>query len=193
MSKIEEIITRYREKDLPGKIVDLSPVMEKDLSSIVRMRNDPKMMYYLNQPQKITLESQKAWYGKYNERTNDLYWTIKDKNGLVIGTNRIYDITEDKCVQGSLMIDTQYSRTAPFAVEGILLSLDFAFDILGVKTIVNEDRHDNKNMNSLSRRFGFQFLRETDIRGVAYNYYELQPDTYKRDTVMEVLDLWLSR
>lgn len=47
MSKIEEIITRYREKDLPGKIVDLSPVKEKDLSSIVRMRNDPKMMYYL--------------------------------------------------------------------------------------------------------------------------------------------------
>ena len=47
MSKIEEIITRYREKDLPGKIVDLLPVKEKDLSSIVRMRNDTKMMYYL--------------------------------------------------------------------------------------------------------------------------------------------------
>ena len=121
-----------------------------------------------------------------------MYWTIKYKNGLVIGTNRLYDITENKCVQGSLMIDTLYSRTAHFAVEGILLSLDFAFEVLGVKTIVNEDRHDNKNMNSLSRRFGFQFLRETDIRGVAYNYYELQPDNYKRDAVMEVLDLWIN-
>lgn len=58
MSKVEEIIARYREKDLPGKIVDLSPVKEEDLSSIVRMRNDPKMMYYLNQSQEITLESQ---------------------------------------------------------------------------------------------------------------------------------------
>ncbi len=193
MSRIEDTIAEYRTKDLSGKIVDLSPVKKEDLSSIVRMRNDPKMMYYLNQPKEITLDSQKVWYSKYEERTDDLYWTIKDKSGLVIGTNRLYDITEDKCVQGSLMIDTQYSRTAPFAVEGILLSLDFAFDVLGVTTIVNENRHDNKNMNSLSRRFGFQFLRETDIRGVAYNYYELQPGTYKRDVVMEVLDLWLNR
>lgn len=193
MSRIEDTIAEYRTKDLSGKIVDLSPVKKEDLSSIVRMRNDSKMMYYLNQPKEITMDSQKVWYSKYEERTDDLYWTIKDKSGLVIGTNRLYDITEDKCIQGSLMIDTQYSRTAPFAVEGILLSLDFAFDVLGVTTIVNENRHDNKNMNSLSRRFGFQFLRETDIRGVAYNYYELQPDTYKRDVVMEVLDLWLNR
>ena len=91
------------------------------------------------------------------------------------------------------MIDTQYSMTAPFAIEGILLSLDFAFDVLGVKTIVNEDRTDNKNMNSLSRRFGFQFLRKSEIRGVIYNYYELHRENYKNNEIVEVLDLWLSR
>ncbi len=91
------------------------------------------------------------------------------------------------------MVDTRYSRTAPYAAEAIILSLDFAFDVLGVQTIVNEDRHDNKNMNSLSRRFGFQFLRETDIRGVTYNYYKLRRDTYKRGEIQEILDLWLSR
>ena len=193
MKKVEEIVAEYRQKDLTGKIVDMSPVTEKDLVDIIRMRNDPKMMYYLNQPMEITLDSQKAWFEKYRERMDDLYWTIKDKDGLVVGTNRLYDITADKCVQGSLMVDTRYSRTAPYAAEAIMLSLDFAFDVLGVQTIVNEDRHDNKNMNSLSRRFGFQFLLETDIRGVAYNYYELQKETYMRDAVMEVLDLWASR
>ena len=193
MKKVEEIVAEYRQKDLTGKIVDMSPVTEKDLADIIRMRNDPKMMYYLNQPMEITLDSQKAWFEKYRERMDDLYWTIKDKDGLVVGTNRLYDITADKCVQGSLMVDTRYSRTAPYAAEAIMLSLDFAFDVLGVQTIVNEDRHDNKNMNSLSRRFGFKFLRETDIRGVTYNYYELQKETYMRDAVMEVLDLWASR
>lgn len=193
MKKVEEIIAEYRHKDLTGKIVDMSPVTEKDLVDIIRMRNDPKMMYYLNQPMEITLDSQKAWFEKYQERTDDLYWTIKDKDGLVVGTNRLYDITADKCVQGSLMVDTRYSRTAPYAAEAIMLSLDFAFDVLGVETIVNEDRHDNKNMNSLSRRFGFQFLRETDIRGVTYNYYELQRNTYKREEIEEILNLWLSR
>ena len=178
---------------MQGKIVDLSPVTENDLTDIIRMRNDPKMMYYLNQPMQITLDSQKAWYEKYKERADDLYWTIKNKDGQVIGTNRLYNVTTDRCEQGSLMIDTRYSRTAPFAVEGILLSLDFAFDVLNVKTIVNEDRHDNKNMNSLTKRFGFQFLRKIDIRGVSFNYYELRKDTYKRNAITEVLDLWLSR
>ena len=193
MKKVEEIVAEYRQKDLTGKIVDMSPVTEKDLADIIRMRNDPKMMYYLNQPMEITLDSQKAWYDKYKERTDDLYWTIKDKDGLVVGTNRLYDITSDKCVQGSLMVDTRYSRTAPYAAEAIMLSLDFAFETLSVQTIVNEDRHDNKNMNSLSRRFGFQLLRETDIRGIAYNYYELQREMYKRNEILEVLNLWLER
>ena len=193
MKKVEEIVAEYRQKDLTGKIVDMSPVVEKDLADIIRMRNDPKMMYYLNQPMEITLDSQKAWFEKYRERMDDLYWTIKGKDGLVVGTNRLYDITADKCVQGSLMVDTRYSRTAPYAAEAIMLSLDFAFGVLGVETIVNEDRYDNKNMNSLSRRFGFNFLRETHIRGVAYNYYELQKGTYKRDEIEEILNLWLSR
>ena len=193
MNKLTELVAEYRKKNLSGKIVDLSPVTENDLIDIVRMRNDPKMMYYLNQPAKITLESQKAWYEKYKERTDDLYWTIKNKDGLVIGTNRLYDITTEKCEQGSLMIDTHYSRTAPFVPEAIMLSLDLAFDVFGVHTIVNEDRHDNKNMNSLTKRFGFQFLRKTDIRGIAFNYYELSKETYRRTEVEEVLKLWLER
>lgn len=193
MNKIKEIIMDYRKKDLMGKIIDLSPVIKDDLSNIVRMRNDPKMMYFLNQPQKLTLESQMAWYDNYEKRTNDLYWSIKDKNGLLVGTNRLYEITKTKCVQGSLIIDSQYSRTAPFAIEAILLSLDFAFNTLGVQTIINEDRHDNKNMNSLSRRFGFQFLKKTDIRGITYNYYELQEKHYNREAIIEVINLWLNR
>ncbi len=62
MDKIAKNVAEYRHKDLVGKIVDLSPVTEEDLPSIVRMRNDPKMMYYLNQPQEITLDSQKSWF-----------------------------------------------------------------------------------------------------------------------------------
>lgn len=193
MNKAEEIVTEYRQKDLIGKIVNLSPVTEDDLSSIVRMRNDPKMIYNLNQVTEITLDSQNEWFRRYQQHNDDLYWTIKDKNRLVIGTNRLYNVTPDKCDQGSLMIDTKYSRTAPFTIEAIMLSLDFAFNILGVRAVINEDRHDNKNMNSLSKRFGFQFSHQKDIRGVAYNCYELKKENYKRDEINEVLQLWLER
>lgn len=193
MEKVADIVAVYRKKDIVGQIINLSPVNEDDLSGIVRMRNDHKMMYYFNQSMEITLEGQKEWYYKYLQRNDDLYWAIKDKNETLIGAIRLYDILPDRCEQGSCMIDSKYSRTAPFAVEAIMLSIDFAFDILGVKTIVNENRYDNKNMNSLSRRFGFKKVNEVNIRDIMYNYYELTKSTYKKDDIVEVLNLWMSR
>lgn len=123
--QIKNIVEKYRHENIEGQIVDLSPVAEADLSDIIRLRNHPKMMYYLNQSQELTLTSQREWYDKYLQRNNDLYWTIKDKSGLVIGTNRLYDITSDRCEQGSLMVDNNYAMTAPYAAEAIMLSLDF--------------------------------------------------------------------
>lgn len=193
MNKIEDVITEYRNRIIEGEIVDLSPITEKELLDIVRLRNTPKMMYFLHQDYALTLEMQKSWYDKYLERKDDIYWVIKDKQGNVIGTNRLYDIKEDKCVQGSLMIDEKYSMGAPFTAEGMMLSIDFAFDNIGVKTIVNEDRHDNKNMNSISKHFGFEFLHESDIRGVKYMYYELYKENYKREQIEEIINLWLNR
>ena len=193
MTNTETLIAEHRNSDIAGRIVDLSPVTEKDLSEIIRMRIDPKMMYYFNQPQEISLIDQQEWFRKYQQRTDDLYWTIKNKDGLIVGTNRLYNVTSDKCYQGSLMVDTRYSRTAPFSVEAIMLSLDFAFNVLGVHTVINENRHDNKNMNSLSKRFGFKFIHEVDIRGVVYKHHELYRENYKREDIESVLNLWLSR
>ncbi len=187
------IIENYRKKYIEGQLVDLSPITEKDLVDIVRLRNHPKMMYCFNQSHELTLSEQMLWYQKYLQRDDDLYWSIKDKHDNIIGTNRIYGITYDKCKQGSLMIDTAYAMTAPYAAEAIMLSLDFAFDVLGINIVINEDRHDNKNMNSISRFLGFQLLRITDIRGVAYNYYELYKENYNREAVEELIRLWMMR
>lgn len=191
--QIKNIVEKYRHENIEGQIVDLSPVAEADLSDIIRLRNHPKMMYYLNQSQELTLTSQREWYDKYLQRNNDLYWTIKDKSGLVIGTNRLYDITSDRCEQGSLMVDNNYAMTAPYAAEAIMLSLDFAFDVLRMHAIINENRYDNKNMNSISRRFGFKFIRKTNIRGISYNYYELYKENYRKEAVEDLIRLWLTR
>ncbi len=189
----QEIVAEFRQKNICGKIIDLSPVTEKALPEIVRLRNTPKMIYYFNQAGEITLESQLEWYKKYLQRKDDLYWTICTKDGKIIGTNRLYDITPEKCEQGSLMVNENFSMTAPYAAEAIMLSLDFAFEVLGVNSIINDNRHDNKNMNSITRRFGFTFLREIEIRGVAYKYYELYKQNYKKSAVEEIIQLWLER
>ena len=193
MNKIKDIIIQYRLKDIIGNIVNLSPANEKFVQDIIRMRNNNKTMYYLNQGKKLTIDDQIEWFKYYFLRYNDLYWIIKDKEERVIGTNRLYDITNEKCVQGSIIIDEQYSMSAPYAAEAIMLSINFAFNILCVNTIINEDRKDNKNMNSITKRLGFKFIMETDIRGIPYNYYELYPCNYNKKYLEELINLWIAR
>lgn len=193
MANIGELVEKYRHEIIPGRIIDLAPLGEEDLPAVVRMRNHPKMMYYFNQERELTLDGQKKWYYNYLKRSDDIYWVIKNKDGKVIGTNRLYDIKSDRCEQGSLMVDEAYTMSAPCAAEAILLSLEFAYDILKVETVVNQDRYDNKNMNSITKRFGFKLLKQTDIRGVEFNYYELNKAVFRKQEVEELLQLWIDR
>lgn len=193
MANIGELVEKYRHEIINGKIIDLAPLDEEYLSDVVRMRNHPKMMYYFNQERELTLDDQMEWYYNYLKRSDDIYWVIKNKDGKVIGTNRLYDIKSDRCEQGSLMVDEAYAMSAPYAAEAILLSLEFAYDILKVETVVNQDRHDNKNMNSITKRFGFKLLKQTDIRGVEFNYYELNKKKFRKQEVKELLQLWVDR
>ena len=126
----EEIITRYRKQSLINKDC---------LAEIVRLRNQERSVYYLNLGHKLTLQAQQEWFAGYLTRNNDLYWCIYDKNGTAIGTNRLYDVSEVCCTQGSFIIDENYSMGMPYALESMLVSLEFAFDCLGVKKIINED------------------------------------------------------
>lgn len=190
---IEKIVTLYRNQKITGKFVDLIPLTENDLSDVVRLRNHPKMMYSFNQNYQLTLDMQKSWFVKYLGRTNDLYWKICSKDGGFLGTNRIYDITPEIADQGSIMVDPDNSMNGPVAAEGMLLSLVFAFDIIGVSRIINDDREENKKMNSLSKHFGFEYLYDIDIRGVKFRHYELEKDNFRRENVQKIIDLWVSR
>lgn len=193
MATIEEIIQEYRTKRIEGQVIDLVPLSEKELPDIVRMRNTPKMKYFFNQEYDLTLEMQRNWFIKYLDRKDDIYWAIYSKDGRCIGANRIYDVTAQSCDQGSIMVDSQESMGGPVAAEAMLLSLEFAFDVLKVERIFNDDRHDNKNMNSISKRFGFKYYHDVDIRGVQYRHYELEEKDFKRKKIQSLIDMWVER
>lgn len=191
---IQEIIRNGRSGIIEGIFCDLIPLEYKDLPSVVELRNQEKNKYCLNQADDITLEQQEIWFEEYEKRDNDIYWGVWDKNhNIMLGTLRLYDIQPDICEEGSCIINEKYAMDAPYATEAKYLVGVFAFDTLGVKQLINEIRTDNKVMASLAKRQGYKKHRQVEIRGVAFDYYLLDKEDFKRDRLEKVLDYWKER
>lgn len=196
-NRIGKVIREYRKKRIEGTLVDLVPFTEKDTADVVLVRNREKNRYFLHQTYRIDADSQMQWYQEYLERDNDIYWCVYDKKDQFMGTVRIYDIDEEKdlCSQGSFIIDEEFSEGAPYALEAEILTLDFAFGILKIGKVANEDRADNKTMNNLSKKLGFTFIKNTKREDTDYKYYLLDPEDYQknRDKFASVIAYWSVR
>ncbi len=189
----QEIIKKYRNEIIEGLCIDLCPLNEDVLPEVVRLRNQERCRYFLNQSMELTLDMQHEWYENYLLRNNDIYWCVREKNGAIIGTIRLYDITEKSCVQGSVIIDEDYSMGMPYALEAMIMSLEFAFNILKVEDVINEDRCDNAMMNSVSKKLGFKFQKVVEIRGIPYNSYTLRKEYAKIDKYKNSLEKFMNR
>ena len=188
---------KYKDRVISGICVDLKPISIEDAEKVFMMRNRSRNKYFFNQQGDLTLDNQIAWLENYAKRDNDIYWCVLKKDGTFIGTMRLYDIDTEKgsCEQGSFMIAEEYAKEAPYAIEVELLSLDFVFKTLNLKTVVNSDREDNKGMNSLSRKIGFVYSGKEEKNGVLFNRYNLSIDDYKRNRkkLSNVMDYWKNR
>lgn len=193
----KEIILKNKAKGqiIQGEYIDLHPCTLEHGETIVKLRNQKKSRYNLNQKEASTIEGQNAWYSGYTQRDDDLYWCICNKAGRMIGVIRLYNIEPDGniCNQGSFIIDEAYAMSGPYAVETEILTLDFCFDILEISKVLNDDRVENRNMNSISRRVGFQFVEEFERGDARYNLYELTKDDYKRDELIKIMGKWRER
>lgn len=188
-----ETVARFRSEPISGLTIDFEPLSEDNLSDVVFLRNQDHARYYLNQQSLITCEDQRRWYESYVNRNNDLYWCIVNKNHEVVGTVRLYDITEKSCEHGSFIIGEQYTMGTPYALEAMIMSLQFGFESLRLEYIECNDKADNANMNSISKRFGFKFINQHNIGGLAYNHYILYRDECKTDKYIPVLHHYVER
>lgn len=178
---------------LEGEFCTLVPIREQDFESIIRLRNREKNRYFLNQKTELTLEQQKKWYEDYLVRDNDIYWGIwKDKDTL-IGTVRIYNIHGDTCEEGSCIVDEDYAKEAPYAVEAKYLLTEYAFRTLRLKKIVNINKADNKVMNSFSKQQGFKLVKEVMMDGCRFYYYVLDEQDFQKEKVENLLQYWKAR
>ena len=186
------MVEKTKKEKIIGQCVDFEPVSEKHLPDIVRLRNQDRSKYFLNQPQSITLEEQTNWYRTYVTRDNDIYWAVCDKEGKVVGTIRLYNIDENECEHGSCIVDENCAGM-PYALEIMIFSVEFAFNKLGVKVINGNVRKDNDSMNSIIARAGFKVISPMDIRGIEYVHNELRPEDSKIEKFKTILSRYMAK
>lgn len=178
---------------LVGDFCKLIPIEPKDFETFIELRNREKNKYFLNQNYDVTLEGQRIWYNNYLERDNDIYWGIWRDEDTIVGTIRLYNVNGDTCEEGSCIIDDIYSKEAPYAVEAKYLLTKYAFENLGLKQIVNENKKDNRVMNSLSKQQGFRFIKNVFIGDAEYNYFILEVGDFQKEKIEKLLNYWKER
>lgn len=187
-------IIEYREKSIVGTFIDLVPACIDDSEAIVNLRNTERVRYFFSQTRMYDIKGQIEWFKKYKDLSNDLLWCIKDKSGEFLGTIRIYNVdnVERTCNQGAFAIDERYAGDGPYAVEALILSLDYCFDVLGIMYVYHDIKIDNNVMNSLSRRLGFSYVKDINYNGNEYRMFRVDYSSYKekRVKIIELLEWW---
>jgi len=192
-NKCKDTIAIYRQKAIIGKIIDMIPYDPSYAEEVVRLRNTDRVRYFLNQDYESTLETQHKWYDDYLLRDNDILWVVKNKQGQMIGTNRIYDVDQNKAEKGSQIINEEFSLGAPFALESEIILVNFLFKKIGIKKIIAKIRDDNEKTKSMNVKMGFFETNYEIIRGVRYIIYELDNKDYNLSYFEDIINYWSNR
>lgn len=113
-------------------------VRESDAEFILSLRTDPNKNKYIHSTDS-DIEKQREWIREYKKR-EDLsleYYFIYEKDGTPIGVNRIYDIEDDHCTEGSWIClpleDSSLTIATALIIRDIIFEIfDFDYDVFNV-------------------------------------------------------------
>jgi len=161
------------EKVIQGKTVRLRSVAESDAEVTYKMRTDPEKSRYIHATNG-TVEDQLNYIKRQREKTGDYLFLVEDLNGNAIGMKGIYDYDPEKnTVESGRFIGygTQVQN-----IEAMVLSLDFAFDILGVDIVTMSALENNAAMVSIQKKFGVDFTHRDKLPGMdEYSVFSVLP------------------
>ena len=138
----------YNEK-ISGHYVELCSALETDSEFTLAIRKDPEFSKFFPEFDS-TVEKQREWIKKQQEKDDDYFFVVWDKEGKRIGTISIYNIKKNTAEAGRLAI----RGNALQCIEAQLLAFKFAFEYLDLKEITSYIFFDNERALRFSQQFG---------------------------------------
>jgi RimJ/RimL family protein N-acetyltransferase len=138
----------------------LRDATEEDSEFIIGLRTNPKKARFLSVTSP-SIDDQKAWMKAYQNKTNQAYFIIEDKNSIKLGCIRIYNPLADSFEWGSWLI---IDGAGPFvALESALAIYSYARR-LGFSKVKIDVRKENISVWRFHERiFGAVLVNENDI------------------------------
>lgn len=152
-------------------------IQEVDVDFLLSLRLNQNLNTYLNQVNDDK-EQQLNWLKNYKQRETqgtDYYFVIVDKKLGDIGLVRVYDINyATKTFTWGSWIIQEENRPKYAAIESALLSLNFAFEELGLITANIDVRINNVVADNFYQRFGMTYINHDDHN----KYYQLSKNEF---------------
>ncbi len=150
---------------IEGMTVNLRSVRPEDAEITYKMRadhNKTKYMHHVNG----TMDDQRNYIIKQMNKSGDYLFLVTDKNNRAIGMRGIYNVTKDTAESG---------RTIGYGnafqnMEALILGIDFAFDILGVHTVLMDAAAQNDSVRGIQIKLGAEEYRRGYLPGLEYEY-----------------------
>lgn len=137
---------------LKGDTIFLRPAEICDAPFILSLRLDPTLNTYLS-PVTPDLNQQEAWLRTYKQRerlSQEFYFIVERHDGMPCGTVRLYNREARRCEWGSVILNKD--RPAGAISQVMRLSLNFAFDELGLESVhLRVDRHNERAIKAYER------------------------------------------
>ena len=142
---------------LKSKRINFSPVSEEDIEWLRENRNKHKDSFF--DAGEISIDQQKAWYGRYKESATDNMYIATLKSGDKIGTIALYniDIASRTATLGRVLLLEEY-RGYGYAEEMVRTMLRVAFEHIRLYKVKVEVHIDNINAIAIYARSGFKSI-----------------------------------
>lgn len=164
----------YYDGVIEGKFVDLKSVSVDDAEFTRNIRRDPDFSRFFP-PLDNTVEQQRAWIASQQKKGGDYFFIVWDKSGNRIGTISVYDIVGKCCESGRLAV----KGNAFQSTEAQLLIFKFAFEYLGMDTVLGYIFADNDRAIRFNKQFGC-IMDEPEMHN---NGHWMVKATYTREAV----------
>lgn len=139
----------YFARVIEGRFVDLKSVTVEDAEFTRNIRLDPDFAKFFP-PLNNTIEQQRQWIENHKTKKDDYFFVVWDKSGNRIGTISVYDIVGTCCESGRLAI----KGNAFQSTEAQMLIFKFAFENLGMDTVLGYIFADNERAIRFNKQFG---------------------------------------
>ncbi|WP_310550700.1 GNAT family N-acetyltransferase [Paenibacillus glufosinatiresistens] len=173
-------------EEIRGELVELKCADENDAQFSLDIRNDPTLTQFIPKVQG-SLNGQINWILNERKRPDSFFYIILNKEGKRLGTASLYDI-DKKQSQAEFGRYISYGNALE-NVEAALLILDFAFNDLGVGTVLFNNDERNSKIISFWKRFGAQLQQIVEMNGWKAAQYWLEKENYfkQREKIIALL------